>query len=152
MSPPKLDESIFDKLAEILKKHNLAEIEYKYGEMKIRLSKGSIFPAQTLPSEQILTPPSRTLSEPPPSEISNFSEHPGAFKSPMVGTCYLAPEAGAKNFVAIGDIVQAGQPILIIEAMKVMNLIKAHKSGKIVHVAISNSEPVEFGQLLVVIE
>jgi len=149
----KLDETIFDKLAEILKKHELSEIEYKDDDVKIRLTKGSV--AQGSPKEievrEVKQFPAEV--EPEAREIKkDWSDHAGAVKSPVVGTCYLAPEPGAQNFVVLGDMVQKDQPLLIIEAMKVMNLIKAPRDGKIVHVAVSNAEPVEYGQLLVVIE
>jgi acetyl-CoA carboxylase biotin carboxyl carrier protein len=81
-----------------------------------------------------------------------YKDHEGALKSPMVGTCYLAPEPGAANFINLGDTVQKDQPVLIIEAMKVMNLIKAHKAGTVTKIAVKNSDPVEYGQILLVIE
>ena len=160
MASLKIDETVFDKLAEVLKKHNLSEIEYKNGDVKIRLLAGGN-KTQTVkvddvpvavPQEELQTPEESAEQTPAQEEVVDFSKHPGAVKSPMVGTCYLAPEPGAGNFVALGDSVQEGQPLLIIEAMKVMNLIKAPKAGKVIHIAVSNSDPIEFGQLLVVIE
>ena len=160
MASFKIDESVFEKLAEVLKKHNLSEIEYKYGDSKIRISAGGsnisspVQFQQPLPVQQ-QAPVSVTTEAPAqesePQEI-DFSKHAGAVKSPMVGTCYLSSEPGVANFIALGDSVQEGQPLLIIEAMKVMNLIKAPKAGKIIHIAVANSDPIEFGQLLVVIE
>jgi acetyl-CoA carboxylase biotin carboxyl carrier protein len=154
----RIDESVFEKLAEVLKKHELSEIEYKKGETRIRISSvsGKIVsqPVEIVSAQQttdVQTPKPASQSE-TPLKTTDYSQHPGAFKSPMVGTCYLSPEPGAKNFVAAGDEVKEGQPILIIEAMKVMNLIKAPKDGKIIHIAVSNATPVEFGQLLAVIE
>lgn len=155
MASLKIDESVFEKLAEVLKKHNLSEIEYAYGEAKIRISAGNSS-LNTMQYQQPVFPISQQNSGANEDKIGekqlDYSKHPGAVKSPMVGTCYLAPEPGANNFIALGDSVQAGQPLLIIEAMKVMNLIKAPKSGKVIHIAASNAEPIEFGQLLVVIE
>lgn len=149
----KIDESVFDKLAEVLKKHNLTEVEYKYGDTKIRLSSNNfsqnsapIIQQKTVIEEQI-----KPLENEPTKE-KDYNNHPGAVKSPMVGTCYMASEPGASPFISLGDSVQEGQPLLIIEAMKVMNLIKSPKAGKVVHIAVSNSDPIEFGQLLVVIE
>lgn len=150
MSQMKIDEAVFDKLAEILKKHGLNEVEYQNGDMKIRLTVGGtkvddavqrVIPVQNVSRE--------TFSE---SASTDWKKHPGAVTSPMVGTCYLAPEPGANNFIVLGDSVQKDQPLLIIEAMKVMNLIKAPKAGRVVHIAAVNADPVEFGQLLVVIE
>jgi acetyl-CoA carboxylase biotin carboxyl carrier protein len=156
MASLKIDESIFDKLAEVLKKHNLTEIEYKQGETKIKISANSL--SSQYSSQISNIPPSNTNFLPATEQNSeskkeiDYKNHPGALKSPMVGTCYLSPEPGARNFVMIGDVIQEGQPLLIIEAMKVMNLIKAPKSGKIIHIAATNSMPTEFGQLLLVIE
>ena len=150
MASFKIDEAVFDKLAEILKKHNLTEVEYKDGDAKIRISAIHSF-AHT--NTAFTAPPQIEVKlEPSTNETIDFENHKGAVKSPMVGTCYMAPEPGAPNFISIGDTIQEGQPILIIEAMKVMNLIKSPKSGKVINIAVSNSNPIEFGQLLVVIE
>ena len=146
----KIEESVFDKLAEILKRNNLSEIEYKNGDIKIRLASGQQSETGTRPQEVINVDHKEAHHE--EKQKIAWEEHAGAVKAPMVGTCYLAPEPGASNFIAIGDIVQKDQPLLIIEAMKVMNLIKAPHEGKIVHIAVANAEPIEFGQLLVVIE
>ncbi|MDR3224615.1 MAG: acetyl-CoA carboxylase, biotin carboxyl carrier protein [Holosporales bacterium] len=143
-----VNEQTFDKLAEILKKHSLAEIEYSRFGTKIRISSVGPRSKMTVGSED----EKQDVVQDAPVKCDDYSKHPGAFKSPMVGICYLSPEPGAKNFVSVGDEVQEGQPILIIEAMKVMNLIKSPKAGRLIHMAISNSMPVEFGQLLAVIE
>ena len=78
--------------------------------------------------------------------------HPGALKAPMVGTAYVSPEPGKAPFIRLGDTVSNNQPLLIIEAMKVMNTINAHKEGKIVFIGFEDGQPVEFEQLLVIIE
>lgn len=146
----KIDISVFDKLAEVLKKHKLTEVEYKYGDTRIRLSSNNFSPNFVpQPAPQIAKD---ETSSPLPEKKQDYNSHPGAVKSPMVGTCYRASEPGAQPFISVGDSVQEGQPLLIIEAMKVMNLIKSPRSGKIIHIAVSNAEPIEFGQLLVVIE
>jgi acetyl-CoA carboxylase biotin carboxyl carrier protein len=79
-------------------------------------------------------------------------EHPGAVVSPMVGTVYLSPEPGAPPFFRKGDAVKAGDTLLIIEAMKVMNPIKAEKGGTVTQIPVENGKPVEFGEVLMVIE
>lgn len=149
----KIDESVFDKLAEVLKKHNLTEVEYKYGDIKIRLSSNNFSQnsAPVIQQRTVIEESADVAKKEEPKE-TDYNNHPGAVKSPMVGTCYMASEPGARPFIALGDSVQEGQPLLIIEAMKVMNLIKSPKAGKVIHIAVSNSEPIEFGQLLVVIE
>jgi acetyl-CoA carboxylase biotin carboxyl carrier protein len=154
MAAFKIDEEIFDKLAEILEKHQLGEVEYQSGNFKIRIAARHNTIAQhaavTVPPESAAVLPPRTHTN--EKEEPNLAQHPGALTSPMVGVCYMAPEPSAPNFVAIGDEVREGQPVLIIEAMKVMNLIKTQKSGKVTHIAVKNGEPVEYGQLLLVIE
>jgi acetyl-CoA carboxylase biotin carboxyl carrier protein len=148
----KIEEAVFDKLAEILKKHNLSEIEYKKKTLQIRITATSNKDLNKCDA----TPQVTSIVEKPVEQVVvtevNYDNHSGAVKSPMVGTCYMAPEPGAPNFVNVGDFVQEEQPLLIIEAMKVMNLIKAPKSGKIIHISVTNTAPVEFNQLLMVIE
>ena len=154
----KIEEAVFDKLAEVLKKHDLSEIEYKDNDVKIRLGRtvGAINetpPVAPVKAKQEIEVAENT-SETGKEELVpiDWNTHSGAVKSPMVGTCYLAPEPGAQNFVAVGDAVTKDQPLLIIEAMKVMNLIKSPTDGKVVHIAVEHAKPVEYGQLLVVIE
>ncbi|MDR1476066.1 MAG: acetyl-CoA carboxylase, biotin carboxyl carrier protein [Holosporales bacterium] len=151
MASFKINEAVFDKLANILKKHQLGEVEYQDSNFKIRIAaRNTMMQRGEAYTEKIpeVADPSTTISVP----TDDWTRHSGALKSPMVGVCYLAPEPGAKNFVEIGSEVSEGQPILILEAMKVMNLIKAHKSGKVVHIAVKSSDPIEYGQLLLVIE
>ena len=84
---------------------------------------------------------------------TNFDvNHPGALKAPMVGTAYVSPEPGKAPFIRIGDTVSKNQPLLIVEAMKVMNTITAPKGGKVVFIGFEDGQPVEFEQLLVIIE
>jgi acetyl-CoA carboxylase biotin carboxyl carrier protein len=88
----------------------------------------------------------------PPAPEAATLDHPGAVKSPMVGTVYLASSPGAAAFVRPGDTVSTGQTLLIIEAMKVMNQIRAPKAGTVKHILVSDGSPVEFGQALMVVE
>jgi acetyl-CoA carboxylase biotin carboxyl carrier protein len=149
MASIKINEALFDKLAEILEKHQLGEVEYQDGTFRIRVAAKN---SGTSKFEDGSAVRSDSAIHQPENIIEDWGVRQGAMKSPMVGVCYLAPEPGAQNFVDVGSTVKEGQPVLIIEAMKVMNLIKAQKSGKIVHIAVKNGEPVEYGQLLVVIE
>jgi acetyl-CoA carboxylase biotin carboxyl carrier protein len=87
-----------------------------------------------------------------PAAGNDLGKHPGAVKSPMVGTAYLAPEPGKPNFVSVGDKVTAGQTLLIIEAMKTFNPIKAPKSGTVSQILVDNARPVEFGEPLMIVE
>jgi acetyl-CoA carboxylase biotin carboxyl carrier protein len=81
-----------------------------------------------------------------------MSKHPGAVPSPMVGTAYLAPEPGAAVFVKVGDSVNEGQTLLVVEAMKTFNPIPAPRAGKIIAILVSDAQPVEFGEPLMIIE
>jgi len=86
-----------------------------------------------------------------PAVVADAS-HPGAVKSPMVGTAYHSPEPGAANFVNVGDKVAVGDTIMIVEAMKVMNPIKAEKAGTVTQILADDASPVEFGDALAIIE
>ena len=79
-------------------------------------------------------------------------KHPGAVTSPMVGTAYLAPSPGAKNFVEVGTRVKAGDTLLIIEAMKTMNQIPAPRSGTVTQILVEDGQPVEFGEAMMIVE
>ena len=130
-------------LADILDKAGLTELEYKTENVAIRLSRlsgGAPVPA--------VQPVAAALADAP----SNPADHPGAVKSPMVGTVYTAPEPDAPAFISEGDSVSQGQTILIVEAMKVMNPITAPKTGTVVKIFVQNAQPVEFGEALVIVE
>lgn len=151
----KINESAIRKLAGLLEETGLAEIEVVEGEQVIRVSRGgglhhhagagALIPAMS-------TDPAapRQANTEAPAPIA--AEHPGAIVSPMVGTAYTAPEPGAATFVRKGDTVKPGDTLLIIEAMKVMNPIKAEKGGTVTHLMIENGQPVEYGDVLMVIE
>jgi acetyl-CoA carboxylase biotin carboxyl carrier protein len=148
----KIDEKAIRQLAELLEETGLTEIEVAEGEQMIRVNKGGVMgghavPAYAMPSDP--TTPQRANTA-PPSNVAG--DHPGAVTSPMVGTAYLAPEPGAAPFVKKGDTVAAGDTLIIIEAMKVMNPIKASKGGTVAQVLVESGKPVEFGDVLMVIE
>jgi acetyl-CoA carboxylase biotin carboxyl carrier protein len=150
----KINESAIRKLAKLLDETGLAEIEVVEGEQVIRVSRSGVsgshhaapFPA-AMPSDPTVPQQANNRA---PATIAQ--EHPGAVVSPMVGTVYLAPEPNAPPFVKKGDTVKAGDTLLIIEAMKVMNPIKAEKGGTITHIMAETGKPVEFGDVLMVIE
>ena len=142
-------------LAELLGETGLTEIEIETGDMRIKVARqgtavSAVVPAAAPMAAPAAAPeaalPSDTVSDTPPAD------HPGGVKAPMVGTAYLAPEPGASNFVKVGDTVNEGQTILIVEAMKTMNPIGAPKSGKVTQIFISNEQPVEFDEVLMIIE
>lgn len=145
-----IDGDLIRKLAGLLDETGLTEIEFAEGEKRIRVTKGSpaiaYAPAPALPAAALAA---GEAAAPAPA-IS--ASHPGAVTSPMVGTAYVAPEPGSPPFARVGDKVKAGQTILIIEAMKVMNPIKAPVSGTVVSVHVEDAQPVEYGEVLMVIE
>lgn len=148
----KIDEQAIRKLAELLDETKLTEIEVAEGEQVIRVSRGGLMAAGApvsfaMPSDPTIPQQANTNA---PSTVA--ANHPGAVTSPMVGTIYLAGEPGAPSFVKKGDQVNAGDTLLIIEAMKVMNPIKASKSGTISQILVQNGQPIEFGEVMMVIE
>ena len=151
MAKFEMDTEFVRKLAEILAEKDLGEIEMADGDRRIRLARPTVTYAAALPAAAA---PAATAVAPAAvaAVAGDAAKHPGAVKSPMVGTAYLAPEPGKPNFVAVGDKVTAGQTILIIEAMKTFNPIKAPKAGTVTQIMIDNAQPVEFGEALMIVE
>lgn len=151
----KIDSKAIKELAAILDETGLTEIEVADGDQAVRVSKGgaAIVSAPAAPAAANM-PSDPALPQMASMEVGApvSSSHPGAVKSPMVGTAYLQPEPGAPSFVKKGDSVSEGDTLLIIEAMKVMNPIKAEKSGTITEILVQDGQPIEFGDVLVVIE
>jgi acetyl-CoA carboxylase biotin carboxyl carrier protein len=153
MPKPNVDTSLVETLAEMLIRTGLTEIEISEGDARIRVARETQtvmaeIPAAARPAVAAAPPP-----PPEPSPATTATEsHPGAIYAPMVGTVYLTPEPGATPFVSVGDEVHDGQTLLIIEAMKVMNPIRAPRSGRLVRLAVGSGDPVEYGELLMVIE
>lgn len=144
---------LVQELTDIMQDAGLVEIEYNTDEVSIRLSRAAAATAVAAPVAMPAQPIAAPAAEPKaPAEEEITSSHPGAVSSPMVGTVYLAAEPGADNFVNEGDTVKAGQTLVIVEAMKVMNPITAPKSGKVARILVGNAQPVEYGEVLVVIE
>ena len=143
-----VDIKLVRQLAELLNETGLTEIEVEDDDRKIRV-------ARTLQAASVaVAAPAPAAAAPvaAPAAPAAPADHPGALKSPMVGTVYLAASPEAAPFVSVGDSVKEGDTIVIIEAMKVMNPITATKGGKVTQVLVSNGQPVEFDQPLVVIE
>ena len=143
------------ELAELLGETGLTEIEVETGDMRIKVARQGTAVSAVVPqvAPQAAPAPAEQAAEqeeaaPAPAP----ADHPGGVKSPMVGTAYLAPEPGSANFVKVGDTVSEGQTILIVEAMKTMNPIGAPKAGKVTQILVSNEQPVEFDEVLMIIE
>ncbi len=149
----KIDSDAIRELAELLNETGLTEVEVADGDKSIRVSKGgTVIAGASAPAVSMASDPAapQIANTQAPSTVG--ASHPGAVTSPMVGTAYMQGEPGSPPFVKKGDSVSEGDTLVIIEAMKVMNPIKAPKSGTITQVLVENAQPVEFGEVLVVIE
>jgi acetyl-CoA carboxylase biotin carboxyl carrier protein len=151
MAKFEMDTEFIRTLAKLLEETNLGEIEMAEGDRRIRVARPAV------PAGPMIAPmPVASAAAAAPAAVAASSadsaKHPGAVKSPMVGTAYLSPEPGKPVFVHIGDKVTAGQILLIIEAMKTFNPIKAPKAGTVTKILVENAQPVEFGEPLMIVE
>jgi acetyl-CoA carboxylase biotin carboxyl carrier protein len=143
------------ELAELLNETGLSEIEIEKSGLRIRVARQLAISNVAAPvaAAPAAAPASAgTPAAAPAADANDPAKHPGAVKSPMVGTAYRAPEPGAPVFTEIGKRVAAGDTLLIIEAMKTMNQIPAPKAGTVTAILFENGQPVEFGEPLVIIE
>jgi acetyl-CoA carboxylase biotin carboxyl carrier protein len=147
--PPAPDAEVIRKLAGLLAETGLSEIEYAVGDTRIRVARETARPAAPTATNGTTPPPA---SEPAAKPATNGVAHPGTVTSPIVGIAYLAVEPGAAPFVQLGDTVSEGQTLLIIEAMKVMNQIRAPRGGRVARIFTEDSAPVEYGAPLMLIE
>ena len=153
MAKFEMDTDFIRKLAAILEETKLVEIELADGDRRIRVARPAVAAAAPIAAmAPVAVPATAPAAGGLAAAASDAGKHPGAVKSPMVGTAYLSPEPGKPVFVNIGDKVTAGQTLLIIEAMKTFNPIKAPKTGTVAQVLIDNAQPVEFGQPLMIVE
>ena len=156
--PPPLDPdtAAIRALAGLLAETGLSEIEYAIGDHRVRVARAASGKAAPAVNGHAPAPATTNgAAEHPPAEApppAAASGHPGTLTSPMVGIAYHAPEPGAAPFVRVGDQVGKGQPLLIIEAMKVMNQICAPHAGRITRVFVADAVPVEYGAPLMLIE
>ncbi|MFN3675745.1 MAG: acetyl-CoA carboxylase biotin carboxyl carrier protein [Sphingomonas pseudosanguinis] len=153
----KVDVDLVRQLAELLDATALTEIEVEHGDRKIRVARKAAAVAQMgyAPAPApVAAPAAAPVAAAATAEVgaSAPAANANAVKSPMVGTVYLAAEPGAKPFASVGQKVAAGDTLLIVEAMKVMNPITATTAGTITAVLVENGQPVEFDQPLVVVE
>ena len=137
-----IDADAIRELAGLLDETGLVEIEVEDSGRRLRVVRGGAATAS------IPAPAPETPAASGPADVG----HPGAVASPMVGTVYLSPEPGSPPFVKVGDAVSEGDTLLIIEAMKVMNPIRAPRDGAVARVLVESGGPVEFGQVLMVID
>ncbi|MBH0239869.1 acetyl-CoA carboxylase biotin carboxyl carrier protein [Methylobrevis albus] len=147
MSKTPINQDLIRQLAELLHEKDISEIEVEHDDFRIRVARNVTVAAQVAPVAVAAAPIAAAVLAP-----ADAANHPGTVSSPMVGTCYLAAEPGARSFVAVGDTVRVGQTLLIIEAMKHMNPIPSPRAGKVTAILVDDGQPVEFGEPLVVIE
>jgi acetyl-CoA carboxylase biotin carboxyl carrier protein len=153
------DQELIKAIAELVNEQNLAEIEIEREEFRIRVTRSfassevvQVAAPAAIAAPAVVSPAAPTPALEAAPAQDDLSSNPNALLSPMVGTAYLAPEPGATDFVKVGMSVNEGQTILIVEAMKTMNQIPAHKSGTVTKIIVEDTQPIEFGEPLVVIE
>jgi len=154
------DQALIEAIAKLLNEQNLAEIEIEREDLRVRVTRS--YANSGVQQVMVPAPPPVPTAPVPTAAVGSaaaakmaaddLASHPGTLTSPMVGTAYLSPEPGKPAFVTVGSRVSEGQTILIIEAMKTMNQIPAHKSGVIARLLVEDASPIEYGQPLAVIE
>ena len=155
------DQDLIEAIAKLLNEQNLAEIEIEREDMRVRVTRSyantavqhvqvpAYAPAPAAAPAPAVSAAAAAAAAAPSEDLAS---NPGTLTSPMVGTAYLSPEPGKPTFVSVGSKVSEGQTVLIIEAMKTMNQIPAHRSGTITRILVDDSNPIEYGQPLAVIE
>ena len=143
----KIDKKIIKELSDYLDEFNLTELEYTEKDKKIKVSKNSISinnqsPSSNLQHSQILKNKDNNIKKKTGIEVT----------SPIIGTAYHAPEPGAKKFVEIGKRVKKGDTVMIVEAMKTMNHVPSSADGVVKEVCVKDGQPVEFGQIIIILE
>ena len=154
-----IDKELIRELANILNDTDLSEIEVEQDDLRIRVSRAAppapVYAAPApyaVPAAAPAAAPTIAAPAAPAASAAPARNPANTVSSPMVGTVYLSPAPGARPFIEVGATVKEGQTILIVEAMKTMNQIPAPKSGKVVEIVVNDSQPVEYGEALVVIE
>lgn len=147
-----VDKDMIRELSALLEETGLSEIEIEQSGLRVRVARGGQVSAAAPVAVSTAAAPKIAPAGITSAAVPDPAKHPGVVNSPMVGTAYLAPEPGARPFVEVGTKVQAGQTLLIIEAMKTMNQIPAPRGGTVVQIMIEDGRPVEFGEPLMIIE
>src|SRR5476651_1718733 len=153
MSKFEMDTEFIRKLAKLLEETNLGEIEMADGDRKIRVARPAVIaaPAPAAAAAMMAAAPAPAATA-APDAAADAAKNPGAVKSPMVGTAFLLPEPGKPPFVHVGDKVVAGQTLLIIEAVKTFNPIKAPNAGVLKQILSDNAQPVDVDEPLMIVE
>ncbi|MDR0968663.1 MAG: acetyl-CoA carboxylase, biotin carboxyl carrier protein [Holosporaceae bacterium] len=148
----KIDSEAVKSLAELLRETDLTEIEYQTESLRIKVSRAVQQTVVSVPTQAPLTVAQEQTTTIAENKSDNLENHPGVIEAQMVGTVYLSPGPEASPFVSIGDTVSQGQTLFIIEAMKVMNMIKAPRSGIVKHIFVKDSQPIEYGDPIMIID
>lgn len=158
-SPTGFDTKLVKDLAKILRETDLSEIEVENEGVRVRVARQANVVStlqasapQTLYAAPIATSVTAATAPAAAAPVADLAKHPGMVPSPMVGTVYAQPEPGAAAFVKVGDVVIEGQKLFIIEAMKTMNPVPSPRGGTVTAILVHDSQPVEFGEPLCVIE
>ncbi|MEQ8387568.1 MAG: acetyl-CoA carboxylase biotin carboxyl carrier protein subunit [Alphaproteobacteria bacterium] len=147
-----LDKTLIREMADLLEETGLSEIEIEISGRRVRVARGGGATVVATAPAPASTPPGAAPGNDDIGSEAADAAHPGAVPSPMVGTIYMQPEPGAPAFVKVGDDVEEGQTLLIIEAMKTMNPVIAPRAGKVTKIPVANGQPVEFGDVLMILE
>jgi acetyl-CoA carboxylase biotin carboxyl carrier protein len=144
-----IDQDLIRELAKLLEETGLSELEVEQEGTRIRVARGArnLVAAAPMPA-----PVAHAAAPAAAASSAEAGKHPGGVTSPMVGTAYLAPSPGAKAFIEVGTKVKAGDTLLIIEAMKTMNQIPAPRSGTVTQILVEDGQPVEFGEVMLIVE
>jgi acetyl-CoA carboxylase biotin carboxyl carrier protein len=145
-----VDSELVKKLAKLLEETGLTEIEYRAFGRSLRVSRQRGGHGGEIVVAAPAAAPVPAAALPPATAFG--PAHPGAVTAPVVGTVYVAPEPGARPFVSAGDTVKKGQTLLIIEAMKTMNPVAAPRAGKVAQILVEDGAPVEYGEVLLILE
>jgi acetyl-CoA carboxylase biotin carboxyl carrier protein len=145
-----IDGELVRTLAALLAETGLTEVEYAVGDRRIRVARNATAVSVAMPVGAL--PVVAGSAEPAIAPEPAVADHPGAIKAPMVGTVYLSPQPEAGPFVKLGEMISSGQVLLIVEAMKVMNQIRAPRAGRLVKILVEDGAPVEYGEVMMVLE
>lgn len=148
------DPGLVRELAKILDETSLTEIEFESGTQRVRVSRapGPVMATVQAPAAMMAAPLPAAAALASHAQASEFAAHPAAIKSPMVGVVYLGAEPGAAPFVKPGDNVAEGDTLVLIEAMKTFNPVRATRSGRVTRVFVNDGSPVEYGEPLLLLE
>ncbi|MBT3793219.1 MAG: acetyl-CoA carboxylase biotin carboxyl carrier protein [Rhodospirillales bacterium] len=147
-----VDEELIKRLSELLDENGLTELEYGEGKWHVRVSRASGGSAVHVAAPTSSATDATSAGNAEETSAANIASHPGAVTSPMVGTAYSAPEPGAPAFIKVGDTVSEGQTLMLVEAMKTMNPIRAPRAGLVAQILVGNAAPVEYGEVLLILE